>query len=189
MKVIGLTGTMGSGKNTIKQLIMHKFNCYHVTLSDVIRGEIEKRRGIFDRTALQDMGNEMRKKYGTHILAMLAVEYLPRDKELMIIDGIRNPGEAEYLKKRFGADFALVAVDAPIELRFERTKSRNDLKDPKTIEEFAELDRRDKGEGEPPHGQQVGACTAIADFKIENNGTPEQLEQQVNEVMQKIMSG
>lgn len=189
IKVIGLTGTMGSGKNSVKQIIMQRFSCYHMTLSDVIRGEIEKKKGRLDRTKLQDMGNEMRQKYGNHILAMLAVEYLPRDKDMIIVDGIRNPGEVEYLKKKFGDDFILVAVDAPTEVRFQRLKERNDPKDPQTIEEFKAADARDKGKEEPPYGQQVGACVKMADFKVTNAGTLTQLEQEVAAVMQKIASG
>lgn len=188
MKVIGLTGTMGSGKNTVKQILLRKFNCYHVTLSDVILGEIEKKRGTFNRTTLQNMGNEMRKKYGNHILTLIAIEYLSRDKEMIVVDGIRNPGEVEYLKKKFGKDFALMAVDAPTETRFQRIKSRNDPKDPKTLDEFNETDRRDKGKGQPPHGQHVEECVRMADFTITNNGTPNDLEKQVDEIMTQIIS-
>lgn len=186
MKVIGLTGTIGSGKKVVKQFILRRFNCYHVTLSDVIRGEVEKKRGTLNRTTLQDMGNEMRKKYGTHVLALLATEYLPRDKEMIVIDGIRNPGEVEYLKKNFGKDFVLIAVDAPKKIRFERLKIRNDPKDPQTFEEFEKMDARDQGEGEPPYGQRVGACIAMAEFKISNDGSLEQLEEKVLEAMKKI---
>jgi dephospho-CoA kinase len=189
MKVIGLTGTMGSGKNTIKNILLRKFNCYHVTLSDVIRGEVEKKRGTFNRTKLQDMGDEMRQKYGTHILALLAIEYFSRDKEMIVVDGIRNPGEVEYLKKKFGLNFSLIAVDAPLEARFKRIAGRGDPKDPKTIEEFEQADRRDKGEGQPEYGQHVAACVQLADHKIENNGTPEQLEQKIDEVMKNIIAG
>ena len=189
MKVIGLTGTLGSGKNTVKHFILRKFNCYHVTLSDVIRAEIEKKRGTLNRLTLQDIGNEMRQKYGVHILALIAIEYLPRDKEMIIVDGIRNPGEAEYLKKKFGEDFKLIAIDAAQEVRFERTRRRAGPKDLETLEEFIELDKRDKGEGEPAHGQQVAACINMADFKIENNDSPEQLEQKIDEVMKKIFAG
>ena len=187
IKVVGLTGTMGSGKNSVKQIIMQRFSCYHVTLSDVIRGEIEKKRGQLDRTKLQDMGNEMRQKYGNHILAMVAIEYLPRDKDMIIVDGIRNPGEVEYLKKKFGNDFFMVAVDAPKEVRFERLKGRNDPKDPQTIEDFKKADARDQGKGEPPYGQHVGACVKMADFTITNAGTLKQLEKDVAEVVGKIM--
>lgn len=186
IKVLGLTGTMGSGKNTVKQFILSRYSCYHVTLSDVIRGEIEKKRGQLNRTTLQDMGNEMRQKYGNHILAFLAVEYLPRDKDFIVIDGIRNPGEVEYLKGKFGSDFYMIAVDASDEKRFERIQKRNDAKDPRTMEDFRNADARDKGEGEPPHGQHVGKVVSMADFKINNDGDLNELQRQVAETMDKI---
>jgi dephospho-CoA kinase len=188
IKVVGLTGTMGSGKESVKKLLMKRFSSYHVTLSDVIRGEVEKKRGMMSRELLQNMGNEMRQKYGNHILALVAIEYLPRDRDIIIVDGIRNPGEAEYLKKKFGEDFSLIAVDAPTETRFQRLQGRKDPKDPQTLEEFKKADARDRGQGEPPYGQQVGACVKMADLKITNDGTFQQLQQRVVEATQKITS-
>jgi dephospho-CoA kinase len=187
MKVIGLTGTMGSGKNSVKEIILHRYSCYHVALSDVIRGEIEKKKGMMSRTLLQDMGNEMRQKYGPHILALLAIEYLPRDKDITIVDGIRNPAEIDYLKKKFGSNFVMIAVDASDEVRFERIKGRNESKDPKNLDEFRVQDARDKGMSEPPYGQRVADCVARADFKVDNNGTREQLELQVAGLLSQIM--
>jgi len=186
MKVVGLTGTIGSGKNLVKEILMRKFNCYHVTLSDVIRGEMERKKHTFNRTTLQEMGNEMRRSYGSHILAMLAVEYLPRDKEMIIIDGIRNPGEADYLRKKFGEKFVWIAVDAPQQMRFERAKQRKQHNDPETLEEFVALDERDQGKGEPEWGQQVGRCMEQADFVIINDGTQEQLEQKISEIFSRV---
>src|SRR3972149_6294372 len=142
MKVIGLTGTMGSGKDTVKDFLVQKLSATYIALSDVIRAEVEKRKGSLDRTTLQDMGNEMRKKYGAQILAMLAVEYLSRNKKFVVIDGIRNPEEADYLKKKFNNDFKLIAVDAPQKLRFERMQKRPNRNDPKTWEEFVAVDNR-----------------------------------------------
>jgi len=187
MKVVGLTGTMGSGKQTVMNIMLKKVSAYHVTLSDVIRGEIEKKHGYLNRTTLQDMGNEMRQKYGSHILALLAVEYLPRDKEMIIVDGLRHPHEVEYLKQKFGSAFHMIAVDAPLEVRFERVQKRADMKDPRALDSFKEADKRDKGEGEPPHGQHVAECVKMADFVINNHGTAKELEAQVNEVLKKIM--
>lgn len=187
MKVVGLTGTIGSGKSSVKQILLQKFNCYHVTLADVIRAEIEKKRGRFNRKTMQDMGNELRRKYGNHILAKLAIEYLPRDKELIVIDGIRNPAEAEWLRRKFGSDFTLIAVDAPAELRLKFLLNRGEKRDPKTVEEFKAMDARDRGVGEPEWGQQVDKCLEIADYKIINDSTMEELERKVMEIMQKIM--
>lgn len=185
MKVIGLTGTISCGKEAVIEILKRKFTVYHVRLSDIIRTEIEKKKPKFNRMTLQDMGNEMRKKYGTHILAMLAIEYLNKDKKI-IIDGIRNPGEIEYLRKKYGKDFVLIAVDAPQQLRFERMLKRNKKTDPKTFEEFVVLDKRDQGEGEPEYGQQTRKCIEKADLTIVNDGSVEDLEKKVNEIISKI---
>lgn len=188
-KVIGLTGTIGAGKKLVKEILLRSFNCYYVTLSEIIRGELEKKKGNFNRTSLQDMGNELRQKYGGHILAKLAVEYLPRDKELIIVDGIRNPAEAEWLRKNFGADFVWIGVDAPEKVRFERVQKRGSFRDPKTWEEFLVMDKRDKGEGEPEWGQQVAKCLEQVDYKIMNDCTIEELEKKVEEIMKRVMIG
>ncbi|MCX6820996.1 MAG: hypothetical protein NT016_03535 [Candidatus Aenigmarchaeota archaeon] len=186
--VIGLTGTIASGKDVVMQMLLKKYNCYHVTLSDVIRGELEKRKSSFTRATLQDMGNIMRQQYGPHILALLAVEYLPRDKELTVIDGIRNPGEVDYLKKKFGGKFFMVATDALRERRFELLQKRADPRDPRTFEEFVKVDDRDQGAGEPPYGQQVAECVKRADFRIQNDGDLAALEAKVDDVMTVIIA-
>ncbi len=187
MKVIGLSGTIGSGKNEVKEIIKNRFNCYYVTLSDVIRGEVERRKGLMDRKTLQNMGNEMREKYGTHILAMLAVEYLPRDKELIIIDGIRNPGEGEYLREKFGKNFLWLGIDSPREIRFRRAIDRQQHNDPKSLEEFSKLDDRDQGAGESDYGQQTKKCIEQCDKVIVNDRNLEELKNKVNATLNNFM--
>ncbi len=187
-KVIGITGTIASGKNVVRDLIKKKFSSYTVSLSSIIRGELERKKPDFNRVSLQDLGNELRKKYGNEILAKLAVEYMQRDKDVLIIDGIRNPGEVEFLRKKFGKNFVLIGVDAPREIRFERIVKRKKRTDPKTWEEFLIVDERDQGKGEPDYGQQTKKCLELADFLIINDGSLEDLEKKVNEVISKIMS-
>jgi len=186
MIVIGLTGTIGSGKNIVAEILKSRFDSWYVSLSSVIRAEIEKKRRVLSRTSLQDHGDELRKKYGGHILAKLAVEYLQRNKKVIIIDGIRNPGEIEWLKNRFGNDFILIAIDAPREMRYERTIKRNRENDPKSWEEFLEADERDLGTNQPEHGQHTRACLDKADFFIDNSGTEEELRKKVNEIIENI---
>ena len=186
MKVIGLTGTIGAGKKAVKDVLKAKIDSFDVVLSDVIRVELERKRGRADRKTLQDMGNDMRRMYGKHILAKLAVEYLSKKKEYVVIDGIRNPGEIQYLRQRFGSDFKLVAIDADPKIRFERITKRAQAKDAKTWEEFVAMDERDQGVGEPEYGQQVKACMEMADFKIVNDGDENSLKQKVDEIVSKL---
>jgi dephospho-CoA kinase len=186
MKVIGLTGTIGSGKEMVKEYITKRFSSWYVHLSSMITGDLEKKKISFDRKKMQDVGNELRKQYGSFILAKLAVSYMQRDKEILIVDGIRNPGEVDFLRKTFGRDFLLIAVDAPQQMRFERIKQRGRKIDPKTFEEFVALDERDQGKGEPEYGQQTAKCRAMADVVIMNDGTAEDLVKKMEDIFHRI---
>ena len=180
--VVGITGTLGSGKEVVKEIISKNFSCYSVSLSSVVQSQMKKT----DRKSLQDMENELRKKYGTHILAKLATDYMQRDKEIIIVDEIRNPGEVDYLRKTFGNKFSLIAVDAPRELRWERVKARKREGDPKTWEEFLLVDEREQGIGEPLYGQRIKECIQMADFLIINEGTLEEVNEKVIKVLEEL---
>lgn len=181
MKVVGVTGTFGSGKSLIRNLLREHFDSYHITLSTIIKRRLGR---SVERKSLQDFGNEMRMKFGPHILAEIASENLP-EKELIIIDGIRNPGEIEFLRKKFGDDFKLIAVDAPIQLRFERIIRRR-YERVKSFRQFLEIDERDQGKNEPEWGQQTKKCLEQADFLIINDGTIEDLRKKVEDIVKKI---
>jgi len=186
--IIGLTGTLGSGKGTVAKIIAKK-GFRHTTLSDRIREEAA-RRGISseqNRKILQDIGNELREKYGNNIWVLITLKMI-NEKENWIIDGIRNLGEIEDLKKR--RDFRLIAVDAPTEMRAERIWRRNKLaeegrvnSDPLDVAEFKRVEERDRGIGEKSSGQQVERCMEKADFKIINDEGKEELEKKVDSAL------
>lgn len=187
MKVVGITGTIGAGKEVVKEFLEKNFNSATVTLSSLLKDESLLKQGIkITRTIKQNLGNELRQKYGSHILAKIAIDFMPRNKDLLIIDGIRNPGESEFLKKSFGANYKLIVVDAPQQVRFERIRKRARDIDPKTFEEFVALDKRDQGEDEPVYGQHVGECVKMADFVVQNDGNLDELKHKLQEVLKAI---
>jgi dephospho-CoA kinase len=187
MKVVGLTGTIASGKSSVKEAIVKRKSCDYVTLSSLIMEETIKKRGLpIDRINKQNLGNELRQRYGNDVLAKTAWNFMQRKKEVLIIDGIRNPGEAEFLKRKNGTDFVLIAVDAPRELRWQRVVQRNKPTDPKTPEDFAKVDDRDQGVGEPDYGQQVRKCIEMADYALINDGNYEDFMKKCDEVIAKI---
>jgi dephospho-CoA kinase len=187
MKVVGVTGSIGAGKNAFKDELMKKRNCDYVSLSTLIMEETIKKRGLkvnlFNKS---DLGNELRRKYGSEVLAKTAWNFMQKKKEILIVDGIRNPGEAKFLKKINGRDFVLVAVDAPREIRFERVVKRNDAIDPKEAEEFARADEMEQGLNEPEYGLQVRKCIDMADYVLINDGTIEDFVKKCDEVIAKI---
>jgi len=172
--VIAVVGTLCSGKGTVAK-ILHSKGCDIDTFSSIIKDEL-KSNGILEptRSQMQDEGNRLRKEFGGQVLAeRLLKKYSHSDKPL-VIDGLRNIGELDYLKKH--SNFSLIGVDASIETRYEFTKNRKTSKDFIDFDTFIQLDARDKGLNEPMNGQQVGMCLAKADFLINNDESFTRLE-------------
>jgi len=180
--IIGLTGTKASGKGILSEILKEKGFVYSST-SDRVREEALV-RGINNYTIkdLQDIGNDLREKFGLGILAKRTLEKL-KDTGNSVIDGIRNPGEIEELKKQ---NAIIIAVDAPQEQRYKRLISRARASDPKDWEGFLEMEKRDSGIGEDSSGQQVSRCMEIADYRIINNGTLEELKTKIEYLLMKL---
>jgi len=190
MKIIGITGTLASGKTSVRDFFLSRFSSYFISLSDIIREELLKEGKELKRENFIEKGNELRRRYGAHILVEVATIILPREieKEIVIIDGIRNPKEVEYLREKFGKDFILLAVDAPREIRFKRLLERRKEGDPKSFEEFLEIDETDIGKGQPDYGQKVGECLKLADYLIINDESVEKLNEKLEKIAMLILS-
>jgi len=182
--IIGLTGTKASGKGIVADILQAKDFVYTST-SDRVREEAVE-RGILNYTIrdLQDIGNELRNRFGAGVLVKRSLELVGERKNI-VIDGIRNVGEVQELRKQ--KDFILIGIDAPLEIRYKRLIERGRESDPKTWEDFLAMDRRDKGIGELNIGQQVEACMNMADIKIYNEGTLKQLEEKIIEILSKFV--
>ncbi len=182
--IIGLTGTKASGKGILAEILREEGFVYSST-SDRVREEAIL-RGIENYTIkdLQNIGNELREKFGCDILVKRTLEKL-KDSKNLVIDGIRNPGEIEALKKQ---NAKIVAVDAPEKQRFERLIKRARHSDPKTWEEFIAMEKRDSGIGESNTGQQTSKCIEMADYRIINEGTLEELKTKIEYFLMKVIS-
>ncbi|MBI5422151.1 AAA family ATPase [Candidatus Peregrinibacteria bacterium] len=175
--IIGLTGSIGAGKGEVVK-ILEQLGFQYMTLSQMVREEA-RRRGIpEEREKLQDLGNTLRAENGLGVFGKKAIEKLKTaEGSLWMVDGIRHPAEIDELRKEKGVH--ILGVTADRELLIERVLKRGRPSDPKTREEVVKRIDRDWGVGEKADGQQVGACVAKADTLIENNGTPEELNQKV----------
>lgn len=171
--VIGICGTLCSGKGVVSGILKDK-GCDTTTLGAIVRQSLDSKGMETTRENQQDEGNRLRKEFGGQILAQKAFERFAKSKAPLIIDGIRNIAEVEYLEKN--ARFFLIGVDAPLELRFDRSKKRN--RDPQLgdYDIFQMEDARDQGVNEPATGQQVGECMKRADFMIMNDKEYRKLE-------------
>ena len=179
--IIGLTGKNGCGKGVVADFL--KTMGYHYySLADVVRDEINKTGQKVTRDLLIKTANELRAKYGPSVLAERVMEKFDPEKNY-IADSIRNPFEVEALRKR--KDFYLLMIDADQKIRFERLKERNREKDPQDYDAFLQLEAAEAGSNDPTT-QQLNRTIELADAQVENNGTIDELYEDVRQVLRAL---
>lgn len=181
--IIGLTGTFAAGKGTLAEYLIKKGFQYH-SLSDELRLLLREKGMTPTRDNLIKAGNGLRERNGRGFLAQLVIKRLQNAPSFTnaIIDSIRNTGEIEELKKL--KNFHLIAVDAPLETRYERAKQRGSQRDPKTLIEFMAQERKEmNGKGAK---QQLKECMQMAEEKITNDSTLENLYKKTDALLQKL---
>lgn len=176
--IIGLTGKMGAGKQEVSNYLISKGFSYY-RYSDVLRGEAKKRKIEATRENLQKLGNKLREENKDD--GIISKMLLKMIKGNAIVDGIRNAAEIDGM--RAANDFFLIAVDADAKLRFKRMQSRGREGDPKTFSEFKRLDDYENtGKGT----QNIGECIKNADFVVKNEGSLEELNKKIDEILSKL---
>ncbi len=177
--IIGLTGTNASGKGSAADYLVKKGFRYY-SLSDELRKLLKKRRITDTRENLIEAGRYYRSKYGLGYLAKIVAGKIKSKN--VVVDSIRNLGEISELKKL--KDFRLIALDAPVKMRFERARRRMSQRDQKTFAEFVEREKEElRGKGA---GQQIRACMKKADFSINTRGGYEKLYKKMDVILAKI---
>ena len=115
------------------------------------------------------------------------VDYqIPKDGKNYVVDGFRYPDQIDTFRRVFDGNFRLVAVDAPVEKRFSYCLKRNREGDPTTWEEFLEVEQRDQRGYLQRNGQNTARCLTMADAKIFNFGTLEELEESGEKFLNEI---
>jgi len=191
---IGLSGTILAGKGVVRELLTKRYNAYSFSLSDMLREEADERGIEKTRQVLTDIADELRLKNGNGALAEMALEKISKMKQhndVVVIDSIRNPGEVEMLRTALKRHFFLIFIDAPIELRYQRSLERKrEGEGGKTFLEFEAKDREEvRGRSDRlivdergHHGEMIdygvnlGACKRKANKVLINDGAIQELE-------------
>jgi dephospho-CoA kinase len=175
--VFGFVGPIASGKGTAVSFLTERgYKAY--SLSDRIREEIRNRNIPVTRETLNTVSNELRNFYGPDILAKRTFEIVEKDNpELAVIDSIRNPSEARFLKEKMGAK--IIGITAEQRRRYDLFMYRGtNTEGVVTWDQFKKLDDAEFAQ-EGSYKQQVEETLKLADITIENDGTLEELRQKV----------
>ena len=204
LRYIGVTGLPGAGKGAFIDLLKPRLDdrgietrCY--SLSDVLRKEARSRGLAVERPVLRRIANELRRDQGSGVLSLMVVRQvrqelseLPADTPLVVIvDAIRNPEEVSALRQALGEIFVLVAVEAPLELLVERIAARARYDEPDEFVGRKEAARQmilgESGKDEPAHGHNIARCVAMADWRVDNSQSIDELGTQIDNLLEEIL--
>ena len=119
-KLIGISGTNGSGKDTIGHLLADKHNFLFISVSDILRQELKRQGKEPSRENMRELSAQWRRANGTGVLVDKALEVFNpiQNKYLgLAISSLRNPGEADRVHAAGGL---VLWVDADPQIRYAR---------------------------------------------------------------------
>ncbi|TSC93367.1 MAG: hypothetical protein CEN91_245 [Candidatus Berkelbacteria bacterium Licking1014_85] len=184
INIIGITGLNASGKDTVAEILVNKYHFISLSLSDMIREECVKRNLEIIRENLIKIGNELREKFGTNILASRILQkfkQLNKSNNLhFIATSIRHPDEAKYFKEN--TNFTLVEVYSNKITRYKRTVQRAKIGEKNiSYQKFIELEKSElKGN---KTSQQLLNVINLCDYKIINNKGLNKLKHEVEKLV------
>lgn len=194
--VIGMVGAVGAGvtrtASALKEILEKDFG-YIVQIikaSDIIRDNSSKTKipspatkGAERIKELQQVGTELRDKFGPDYIAAKAIELIalkrkshggynedtqvPQPKKLRhatIIDSLKHPKEVDLLKRVYGGIYWQFTVFAPEKIRETRLNAIGVEK--AELSGIFTRDENDSGD----HGQKVSKTAYKSDFFIRNDG-------------------
>ncbi len=175
--IIGLTGLARSGKDTVADYLVRKHGFKKIVFSDLLKEEAVKRGMPTDKMTLSYLGSLLREEKGNAVLAKMVVSRINPEEDYVIV-GFRSPEEVDYVRNEV-MDFVLVRVDAENALRFKRRSPA----DPQEKEKFFSRDDYDMAT------KGLAKVLDMADYVIQNNGTLEELYQNVENLLERLRGG
>lgn len=186
--VIMVVGLPGSGKSTAADIL--KDNDFEVVeLGDIWR-ELLKKNHVprNDPVATREFTRMIREKEGKDVYARYAYRKIRKNRRMVAIMGVRSTYEMNYLKKKI-PKMDIIALLAPLDMRFHRLKVRGKPEDPRTLKGFKWLEQREKqgfmkARSEERHG--IMHIINKADYVISNVSTMAKLEKDMVGVLESI---
>jgi dephospho-CoA kinase len=179
MKVIGVIGQNGSGKDEVLKYLHAKHNIPFLSTGDMVR-EIAGKEDIDPtRENLQEISERYFREFGKGFFVKQAAEKILRNGwQIGGITGIRSLDDVQTLRNSFGKDFVLINIYISIpEVRYNRMRQRNESRDPRSYEQFI---NQDEAEEDLFH---IQSAAQYADYCLNNDGSLDDLHKEIDELV------
>ncbi len=173
-QILILLGKARSGKDTIADFLVKEFGFKKFVFSSILEEELIKQGKKVSKENMVLLGDELRKKFGMNFIAVKLLEKVSDEQKIVFV-GARSVEEVELIKQKF-PQLKLILITAEKEKRFER---RNEL-DSNSLEKFSERDKIDAEK------KGMNKLFELADFKLENNSSLDDLLQKTSDLMYNI---
>ncbi len=179
--VIAITGMPGSGKSTAVDVLRAE-GLKSVRMGDAVRKEMTQNGIEINNVSLRKYVLKIRKISRYYVLNLVKKEIdgAFRTDDLIILDGVRNIGEIERLKKD-GYNTVSIAIMTDKQIRFERIKKRHNSSD---VTKFSEFEWRETQELK--YG--ISEVIATSDYYILNNSNIGEFSNKMKQMLKLIKS-
>lgn len=182
MKIIGLSGTNGAGKDSFGEILQKYHDWLFISVTDILRHGLNELDLPIERDNLRNLSADWRRKDGLGILVDKAVQEFEakggsKKYKGLAIASLRHPGEADRVHELGGQ---VVWVNADSKLRYERITNRmRGDEDKKTYEQFLADEQVELKHAGDEATLSLSAVKARADIFLENNSTLEDFRQTI----------
>lgn len=181
VKILAFVGMPGAGKSTAIDHITANGHP-RVYTGGVIYDEMRAQNIEITAESQRQFREDMRQKHGNEYFMQKSVEQMENlikaGQKYIVLDGLYSWSEYRYLKREFPGELTVVAIVASRKLRHRRLAQRSER--PFTEQEAIQ---RDWSEIE---NLEKGGPIAIADHFIVNDGSPEELHAQLDELIDEV---
>jgi dephospho-CoA kinase len=175
MKVVGVIGLNGSGKDEVVKYLNQRYGVPLISVGDIVR-EIAAKESIEPtRGNLDEITSRYFKQHGEGYFLKQVVQKIRENKwKTAGISGVRSPQDVSILKDAFKTDFILIYVHiSDSRVRYERMRRRGSKRDELSYEDFL---KQDKISDAIFHIQEA---IRMADFSLANDGTLDDLHREI----------
>ncbi|MDB4984318.1 MAG: hypothetical protein JWM20_497 [Patescibacteria group bacterium] len=183
-KIIGITGTLGAGKGEVVEYLTKKKGYGYFSVSGYLTEVLIERGIAVNRDNMVKIANDLRSE-GTEDFIVVKMREIQASGIDTIVESIRTKKEIDYILSQ--EDMYMIAVNAPIKLRYERIQERKSAKDNVSFEKF-QADEELEMYNDDPTKQCLSYCIGrVPDgMKICNDGTKEELYAKVDAIINLI---